>query len=75
MGAKIDDYLSKKVTHIFAMNSNALLQKLDHERLMSFEGVSCCYSVSFVVIEGFLACLTINFPYYVYIFLLACLLA
>ncbi|XXG55406.1 hypothetical protein AAC387_Pa03g3084 [Persea americana] len=38
MGATIEDYLSKKVTHIFAMNSNALLQKLDRERLMSFKG-------------------------------------
>ncbi|RWR77119.1 BRCT domain-containing protein [Cinnamomum micranthum f. kanehirae] len=38
MGATIEDYLSKKVTHIFAMNSNALLQKLNRKRLMSFKG-------------------------------------
>lgn len=55
MGATIEDYLSKKVTHIFAMNSNALLQKLDRKRLMSFKGVNSCTSVSFIEIEGLLA--------------------
>eukprot|EP00257_Ricinus_communis_P016948 XP_015575271.1 DNA polymerase lambda isoform X4 [Ricinus communis] len=33
MGATIETRLSKKVTHVLAMNSNALLQQLDKERL------------------------------------------
>lgn len=39
MGAKIEGYLSKKVTHIFAMNLNALKQKIDSKRLSTFKGV------------------------------------
>ena len=40
MGAKIEDYFSKRVTHIFAMNWNALKQKIDSDRLSNFKGVS-----------------------------------
>lgn len=38
MGAKIEEYLSKRVTHIFAMNWDALIQKVDSERLTGFKG-------------------------------------
>ncbi|XP_073306040.1 DNA polymerase lambda isoform X1 [Primulina huaijiensis] len=38
MGAKIEDRLSKKVTHIFAADFNSLRRKIDQERLNRFEG-------------------------------------
>ncbi|KAL3368301.1 hypothetical protein AABB24_009270 [Solanum stoloniferum] len=34
MGAKLEDRFSKNVTHVFAMDANLLLQKLDKERLI-----------------------------------------
>lgn len=40
MGAVIEERLSKRVTHVFAMDSNALLRQLDRERLSRFNGVS-----------------------------------
>lgn len=40
MGARVEDQLSKKVTHVFAANSNAILQQVDNERLKHFTGVS-----------------------------------
>ncbi|XP_057247177.1 DNA polymerase lambda isoform X2 [Beta vulgaris subsp. vulgaris] len=43
MGAKIEGYLSKKVTHIFAMNLNALKQKIDSKRLSTFKGNILAY--------------------------------
>ncbi|XP_021747836.1 DNA polymerase lambda-like [Chenopodium quinoa] len=43
MGAKIEGYLSKRVTHIFAMNLNALKQKIDSERLSTFKGSILAY--------------------------------
>ncbi|XP_048231574.1 DNA polymerase lambda-like isoform X2 [Ricinus communis] len=39
MGATIETRLSKKVTHVLAMNSNALLQQLDKERLQRLKVV------------------------------------
>ncbi|XP_047159603.1 DNA polymerase lambda isoform X1 [Vigna umbellata] len=38
MGAVIEERLCKRVTHVFAMNSDALLQQLDRERLARFKG-------------------------------------
>lgn len=38
MGAVIEERLSKRVTHVFAMDSNALLRQLDRERLSLFNG-------------------------------------
>ncbi|KAJ8451683.1 hypothetical protein Cgig2_018317 [Carnegiea gigantea] len=38
MGAKIEEQLSKRVTHIFAENWDALKQKIDSERLANFRG-------------------------------------
>ncbi|XP_077222748.1 DNA polymerase lambda (POLL) [Tasmannia lanceolata] len=38
MGAIIEDRLSKRVTHIFAMNSSALLQQVGRGRLTRFNG-------------------------------------
>ncbi|XP_055962369.1 DNA polymerase lambda isoform X3 [Mercurialis annua] len=38
MGATIETRLSKKVTHVFAVNSQALLQQVDRERLQRFKG-------------------------------------
>ncbi|CAL9172022.1 unnamed protein product [Musa hybrid cultivar] len=38
MGAVVDDNLSKRVTHIFAMNSSTLLQQVNLERLHRHEG-------------------------------------
>ncbi|KAG8663303.1 hypothetical protein MANES_01G196700v8 [Manihot esculenta] len=38
MGATIETRLSKKITHVFAMNSNALLQQMDREQLQRFKG-------------------------------------
>ncbi|XP_023524101.1 DNA polymerase lambda isoform X1 [Cucurbita pepo subsp. pepo] len=43
MGACIEDRLSKRVSHIFAATSDALLQKLDGERLARFEGKVLSY--------------------------------
>ncbi|XP_057528832.1 DNA polymerase lambda isoform X2 [Amaranthus tricolor] len=43
MGAKIEDYFSKRVTHIFAMNWNALKQKIDSDRLSNFKGIILVY--------------------------------
>lgn len=40
MGATIEERLTKRVTHIFAMNRDALLQQVDAERLSRFKGVS-----------------------------------
>ncbi|OVA11270.1 BRCT domain [Macleaya cordata] len=38
MGATIEDHFSKRVTHILAMNSKALLEKVGSERLTHFKG-------------------------------------
>ncbi|KNA08534.1 hypothetical protein SOVF_161430 isoform B [Spinacia oleracea] len=38
MGAKVEGYLSKRVTHIFAMNWDALKRKIDSQRLSTFKG-------------------------------------
>ncbi|XP_031285345.1 DNA polymerase lambda isoform X1 [Pistacia vera] len=38
MGATIEERLSKKVTHVFAMDLEALLQQIDRERLARFKG-------------------------------------
>ncbi|RDX97331.1 DNA polymerase lambda [Mucuna pruriens] len=38
MGAVLEERLSKRVTHIFALHSEALLQQLDTERLSRFKG-------------------------------------
>ncbi|XP_048231585.1 DNA polymerase lambda-like isoform X5 [Ricinus communis] len=43
MGATIETRLSKKVTHVLAMNSNALLQQLDKERLQRLKVPSSAY--------------------------------
>lgn len=40
MGATIEERLTKRVTHIFAMNPDSLLQQIDGERLSRFKGVS-----------------------------------
>lgn len=40
MGATIEERLSKKVTHVFAMDLEALLQQIDGESLARFKGVS-----------------------------------
>ena len=40
MGAKIEEQLSKRVTHIFAENWDALQKTIDSERLANFRGVS-----------------------------------
>lgn len=40
MGADIEERLSRRVSHIFAASSDALLQKVDGDRLARFEGVS-----------------------------------
>jgi len=39
MGAVIEERLCKQVTHAFALNSDALLQQLDRDRLSRFKGV------------------------------------
>nr|XP_048333166.1 DNA polymerase lambda isoform X3 [Ziziphus jujuba var. spinosa] len=38
MGATIEERLTKRVTHIFAMNPDSLLQQIDGERLSRFKG-------------------------------------
>ncbi|KAL2476569.1 DNA polymerase lambda (POLL) [Abeliophyllum distichum] len=38
MGASIEDRFSKRVTHIFAVNLNSLLQKVDRQCLTRFKG-------------------------------------
>ncbi|KAL9323811.1 hypothetical protein ACSQ67_008668 [Phaseolus vulgaris] len=38
MGAVIEERLCKRVTHVFAMNSDTLLQQLDRDRLSRFKG-------------------------------------
>ncbi|PSS28656.1 DNA polymerase [Actinidia chinensis var. chinensis] len=43
MGASIEDRLSKKVTHVFAMNSDALLKQFDRERLSRIRGSLLLY--------------------------------
>lgn len=40
MGATVEDHFSKRVTHILAMNSKALLEKVGSETSMRFKGVS-----------------------------------
>ena len=47
MGPAIEERLSKRVTHLFAMNSEALLKQVATERLERFKGVSLssCLSV------------------------------
>ena len=41
MGATIELRVAKGVTHILAMNPEALLQEVGRERLGFFKGVSC----------------------------------
>ncbi|XP_065860970.1 DNA polymerase lambda isoform X2 [Euphorbia lathyris] len=43
MGATVETRLSKKVTHVFAMNVNVLLQQLDRELLKRFKGSVLIY--------------------------------
>ncbi|KAF8407955.1 hypothetical protein HHK36_007095 [Tetracentron sinense] len=43
MEATIEDRLSKRVTHIFAMNSNVLFQQVGADRLMRFKGTVLLY--------------------------------
>ncbi|XP_041015457.1 DNA polymerase lambda isoform X1 [Juglans microcarpa x Juglans regia] len=43
MGAAIEERLSKRVTHVFAMNSDALLKQVDAERLTRFKGSVLLY--------------------------------
>ncbi|XP_024023131.1 DNA polymerase lambda isoform X2 [Morus notabilis] len=38
MGATIEDRLTKIVTHVFAINSDSLLQQIDADRLSRFQG-------------------------------------
>ncbi|XP_027925214.1 DNA polymerase lambda isoform X1 [Vigna unguiculata] len=38
MGAMIEERFCKRVTHVFAMNSDTLLQQLDRDRLSRFKG-------------------------------------
>ncbi|KAE8667764.1 Serine/threonine-protein kinase CDL1 [Hibiscus syriacus] len=40
MGAKIETQLSDKVTHVFAINSDALLHRVNEDQLTSFKGIS-----------------------------------
>ncbi|XP_052171941.1 DNA polymerase lambda isoform X2 [Diospyros lotus] len=44
MGAAIEDRLSKKVTHVFATSSDAILQKIGRERLSQFKGSVLLYN-------------------------------
>ncbi|XP_019703422.1 DNA polymerase lambda isoform X2 [Elaeis guineensis] len=37
MGALVEDSFSKRVTHVLSMNSNALLQQVNHEHLQCFK--------------------------------------
>ena len=47
MGATTEDHLSKRVTHVFAADSNALLQQVDREQLRHFKkGVSFTFQLS-----------------------------
>lgn len=46
MGAEIEERLSKRVTHVFAMNSEALLKQVGTERLARFKGVSFPFYLS-----------------------------
>lgn len=46
MGAEIEERLSKRVTHVFAMNSEALLKQVGTERLARFKGVSLSFCLS-----------------------------
>ncbi|XP_050276826.1 DNA polymerase lambda isoform X1 [Quercus robur] len=43
MGAAIEERLSKRVTHVFAMNSEALLKQVATERLERFKGRALLY--------------------------------
>ncbi|ONK62816.1 uncharacterized protein A4U43_C07F8430 [Asparagus officinalis] len=43
MGARVEDQLSKKVTHVFAADSNAIIQQVDHEHLKHFTGKLVLY--------------------------------
>ncbi|XP_030961280.1 DNA polymerase lambda isoform X2 [Quercus lobata] len=43
MGAAIEERLSKRVTHVFAMNSEALLKQVAAERLERFKGRALLY--------------------------------
>ncbi|XP_059448061.1 DNA polymerase lambda isoform X2 [Corylus avellana] len=43
MGAEIEERLSKRVTHVFAMNSEALLKQVGTERLARFKGSVLIY--------------------------------
>jgi len=49
MGATTEERLSKKVTHVFAINSQALLQQLDGQLLKRFKPVSLFLQMSFRV--------------------------
>jgi hypothetical protein len=46
MGAEIEERLSKRVTHVFAMNSDAILKQVGTERLARFKGVSFPFYLS-----------------------------
>lgn len=40
MGASIQGTFSKNVTHVFAVDTNSLLKKVDHQRLIRSKAVS-----------------------------------
>jgi len=48
MGAVIEERLCKRVTHVFAMNSDTLLQQLDRDRLSRFKGVGFFFIMPFM---------------------------
>ncbi|KAK3223247.1 hypothetical protein Dsin_010272 [Dipteronia sinensis] len=43
MGATIEERLSKKVSHVFAVDLNSLLQQVDRERLTRYKGFILLY--------------------------------
>jgi hypothetical protein len=53
MGAEIEERLSKRVTNVFAMNSEALLKQVGTERLALFKGVSLSFYLSIYALLNF----------------------
>lgn len=53
MGAEIEERLSKRVTNVFAMNSEALLKRVGTERLARFKGVSLSFCLSISALLNF----------------------
>lgn len=54
LGAEFVNHVSRRVTHIFAINSKALSERIGHEQLKKLKCVCCLSSDVYVIIYTYL---------------------